>query len=146
MPTRLQLLTELDEAVNQLVVTAKNSQNPDRLIYEEWTVKDIVAHLTFWHESFARNVYDLACNQPPRPLKGRLRDLNTQGIVDKRDCSLDDVLQQLIKAHTILQKFMPTLTQELIPYRKGSRDYSPEEHLEIVTDHIRMHTKDISRI
>ena len=35
----------------------------------------------------------------------------------------------------------PRLT--LIPYKKGSRDYSPEEHLEIVIGHIQLHLKDV---
>ena len=37
----------------------------------------------------------------------------------------------------------PALT--LIPYRKGSRDYTPEEHLVIVNEHIRGHLQDIRK-
>ncbi len=34
----------------------------------------------------------------------------------------------------------------LIPYKKGSRDYTPEEHLEIVINHISQHIQDVVKV
>lgn len=30
------------------------------MVYEHWNAKDILGHLTYWHESFARNISDLS--------------------------------------------------------------------------------------
>ena len=143
MAARSELLGALDETVYQLVAVVNDCGNADQLVYEDWSVKDIVGHLAFWHESFAHNVYALSHGFTPQPLKGKLSDLNRQGVCEKRQYLLKEVLQQLTDAQQTIRECIPALHQTLIPYRKGSRDYSPEEHLEIVTAHIRSHLKDI---
>ena len=35
---------------------------------------------------------------------------------------------------------------KIIPYKVGSRSYSPEEHLEIVNKHIRSHLEDLEGV
>jgi hypothetical protein len=45
--------------------------------------------------------------------------------------------QEIIGRHILDEKVT------LIPYRAGSRSYTPEEHLEIVSRHILTHLKDL---
>jgi hypothetical protein len=145
METRETLLAQLDETVARLLDFYRNLPEPDGMVYELWTAKDVLAHLTFWHESFARNVGDLAQGKKPTPLKGRFIDLNQAGVDEMRPYPLDTVIERFASAHQIIRQNIldPRLT--LIPYRKGSRDYSPEEHLSIVNDHIQFHLKDVTR-
>ena len=143
MKTREALLKQLNETVSQLLATCQALPEPDRLVYELWSAKDVLAHLTFWHESFARNVRDLAQGAKPTPLKGRLSDLNQQGVDEMRSLTLAQVSERLATAQALIQGQIlnPKLTS--IPYRKGSREYSPEEHLELVTAHIKLHLKEV---
>jgi hypothetical protein len=143
METRATLLQQLNETVSQLLATCQALTEPERLVYERWSAKDVLAHLTFWHESFARNVRDLAQGIKPTPLKGRLSDLNQQGVDEMRSLTLAQVSQRLMTAQALIREHIlnPKLTS--IPYRKGSRDYSPEEHLELVIGHIQLHLKDV---
>jgi hypothetical protein len=133
----------LKEAGAQLLAACRNVPNPEAS-YEGWSIKDILGHLTFWHESFARNVADLAHDRKPAPLKGKLGDLNQQGVDAMRHCTLEEVISRLETAHHIIQVNILSPKLILIPYRKGTRDYSPEEHLEIVTKHMQQHLKGIS--
>jgi hypothetical protein len=70
MEKREILLEELNKTISQLFAAYKNMENPEILVYEEWTAKDILGHIVFWHESFARNVHDLVNDIKPMPLKG----------------------------------------------------------------------------
>ena len=146
MKTRESRLQELDKAVAQLLGIYQSMVGPDIEVFEGWTAKDILGHITFWHESFARNVSDIANGIKPNPLKGKLGDLNQRGVDEMRDCPLEIVLERLRAAHKVIQQNIldPKLT--LIPYRKGSRDYTPDEHLSIVTDHIQGHLRAITKL
>lgn len=146
METRQALLERLNDAVEQLFDTYKTLPAPHVMVYEFWSAKDVLAHLTFWHESFARNVGDLAHGRQPNPLKGRLSDLNQGGVEAMAHLSLIEVLARFEAAHVILQAHIldPALT--LIPYRKGSREYTAEEHLDLVNDHINFHLRDVRKV
>ncbi len=143
METREVLLDHLTATLAQLLDVVRALPNPDRIVSDDWTIKDMLSHVTFWHESFARNVADLANGRKPTPLKGKLADLNQRGVDELRGCTFGEVIARLEAAHKVIQAniLKPTLT--LIPYRKGSRDYSPEEHLDIVNKHIEQHLKGI---
>ena len=137
------LRDRLDQIVKELIVTCRALPDPDVTIYAGWSAKDVLGHLTFWHESFARNVNDLVHNRTPTPLKGRLRDLNQQGVDEMRSCSLEEVITRLRAAQRIIQRNVSNPKLILIPYRKGVRDYTPEEHLDLVAKHIQHHLKSL---
>jgi hypothetical protein len=143
METKADLLHRLDETVARLIEVCRAVPDLDAAVYEGWSAKDILGHLTFWHESFARNVADLVHDRKPTPLKGKLSDLNQQGVDEMRPRSLAEVIGRLQAAQRIIHRHIldPKLT--LIPYRKGSRDYTPEEYLGVVADHIQAHVKAI---
>lgn len=143
MESRLVLLAYLDETVARLCQVYGSLPDPDAAVYELWSARDVLAHLTFWHESFARNVDDLAHGRKLRLLKGRLADLNQAGVEAFRPETLASVLARFLAAHEGIRANILTPDLPAIPYRKGSRDYSPEEHLKLVNDHIRKHLRDV---
>ncbi len=138
-------LTLLDETVAHFAAIFQDGIDPEMMVYEEWNAKDVLGHLVFWHESFARNVSDLVHDIKPTPLKGTFSVLNQRCMEEMRPYTVDDLLQRLQVAHSTIQLHIFDPKLKLIPYRKGSRDYSPEEHLDIVNDHIKAHMRDILR-
>jgi hypothetical protein len=143
METKEVLRDRLRQIVKELIATCRALPDPNAPVYEGWTAKDILGHLTFWHESFARNVADLAHDRQPLPLKSKLSDLNQRGVEEMRSCTLEEVISRLEAAQRIIHANIQSPKLILIPYRKGSRDYTPEEHLEIVAKHIQQHLKGI---
>jgi hypothetical protein len=146
MDPREMLLEQLNKTAAQLVDFYRSLADPASPVYELWSAKDVLAHLTFWHESFARNVDDLAHGRQPSPLKGRLRDLNQDGVDEMAHLTLVEVLARFEAAHAILQANILSPALTLIPYRKGSRAYTVQEHLNIVNDHINQHLRDVRKI
>lgn len=143
MDRREMLLQMLNETVTRALGFYRNIHDPDVMIYELWSARDIIAHLTFWHESFARNVEDLVNNRKPIPLKGRFVDLNQAGVDAMRTETLETILERFWSAQQTIREHILDPTLMLIPYKKGSRDYTPEEHLEIVDAHINQHMQDV---
>ena len=138
-------LQHLNETVTQLRVVYQTLPDPNTMVYELWSGKDVLAHLTFWHESFARNVDDLVNGRKPTPLKGRFIDLNQGGVDAMAHISLAGVLERFEAAHAIIQANILNPALTLIPYKKGSREYTPEEHLDIVDAHINEHLRDVRK-
>lgn len=138
-------LQRLNETVTDLFSVYQTLPDPSLMVYELWTAKDVLAHLTFWHESFARNVDDLVRGRKPTPLKGRLIDLNQGGVDAMKSLPLAQVLDRFESAHMIISGNILNPALTLIPYKKGSRDYTPEEHLDIVCKHTRMHLRDVTK-
>lgn len=138
-------LRSFNTAADQLIDLFQKQHDPDWMVYDAWSARDVLAHLTFWHESFARNVSDLVAQRKPRPLKGRFADLNQQGVESMRGLPLDAVIKRFQAAHIAIQENILNPSLTLIPYKVGSRDYSPQEHLNIVQMHIEQHTRDIQK-
>lgn len=49
------LRNELDQLFNFF----EKDLNYHKMVYKFWNAKDILGHITFWHESFAKNISDL---------------------------------------------------------------------------------------
>jgi uncharacterized damage-inducible protein DinB len=145
METKEALRVRLNQTVAELIAVCRQPSDPEAAVDEGWSVKDILGHLTFWHESFARNVNDLAHDRLPTPLKGTLSDLNQQGVDELRPCSLEEVIRRLQAAQRLVHRHILSPRITLIHYRKASRAYTPEEHLSLVIGHINAHLKAIRR-
>jgi hypothetical protein len=144
LAVRAALLIELDSALERLLAAAASASD-DALVDGSWAVRDVVGHVAFWHESFARNVDDLAHARRPAPLRGRLSDINERGVAEARTVPLDTIVERLRVAHATIRAAILSPTLGLIPYRAGSRQYTPSEHLEVARDHIRAHARSIER-
>ncbi|MBI9045189.1 MAG: DinB family protein [Anaerolineaceae bacterium] len=146
MGTREYLLHQLDETISNLFDMIQNIKNFEILIYEDWTIKKVIGHITFWHESFGRNVNDIVQEIKPKPLRGKYADLNQRCFEELETQTMEEVVQRLDAAHRIIQKNILNTRLVSIPYKIGSRDYTPEEHLEIVNKHIQKHLGDIEKV
>ncbi len=145
MEDRSALLEQLDKTVDEIRFFYTSLHDPDFPVYDLWTARDVLAHLTFWHESFARNLDDLVNGRKPSPLKGRYIDLNQGGVDAMAHLPAEDILARFLAAHAVIGAGIMEPSLTLIPYKVGSRMYSPEEHLKIVNQHIRKHLKDVRK-
>lgn len=146
MENRQVLLEHLNKTVTQLLAVYQTLPDPNAMVYESWSAKDLLAHLTFWHESLSRNVDNLVNGRKPTPLKGRFIDLNQGGVDAMAHLSLADVLERFDAAHAIIQANILNPALTLIPYKKGSREYTVQEHLDVVNDHVNQHLRDVRKV
>ena len=143
--SRSELLAQLDAAIARLIATCRAAPDDSRRVAGEWTLHDVLAHILFWHESFARNVSDLARGRAPTPLEGSYPVLNQRGVDEAAEFTVEQLIKRLRAAQRVIARSIVSPLLDRIPYRIGSRDYTPEEHLCIVRDHILTHVKAIER-
>lgn len=136
-------LEKLNNTVDSFVSFFKDDKDFNQMVYTYWTVKDVLGHVTFWHESFARNLQDVSESRKATPLKGKLSDVNKMSVDSTREIPVSVLCQRLIKAQKFIAKHIVNTTVENIPYKKGSRNYSRLEHLQVVNSHIAKHIRDI---
>lgn len=140
-----QARTELQERVQKLIHFFEKPLNLSHKVYRYWDGKDVLGHLVFWHESFARNVKDLSLGRTPTPLKGKLSEVNLLSVQSTKQESVPALLERLQRAQQCIDTHIVNTEIESIPYKKGSRAYTRLEHLEIVSAHIKRHLKDLNK-
>ncbi len=138
-------LRQLDWSVAQFINFFEEGLDYQVYANSHWTAKDVLGHITFWHESFARNIGDLSEGNTPNPLRGTLSEVNQRSVVSTKAESLPDLVQRLKSAQEKISKYIFDEKIDMIPYKKGSRDYSRVEHLEVVSRHIDKHLKGLKK-
>lgn len=128
-----------------LVATCRAAPDASLRVTDAWTLHDVLAHVLFWHQSFARNVSDLAHSRIPTPLEGSYAVLNQRGVAVAAGLATENLIRRLRSAQRTITRHILSPRLDRIPYRRGSRDYTPDEHLRIVRDHILGHVKAIER-
>jgi hypothetical protein len=145
--TTEEILALEQDIVNELLIFYNNEHDFDKIIYTDWTAKDILAHIVMWHESFANNIIAIINNEKPKLLKGLLYEINENGVKEYKKYTMEELKDKLKTAQDKINGNIENKKIELILYRKDSkRKYTKEEHLEIVYKHIKGHYNDIIKI
>ena len=87
---------------------------------------------------------DLAAGRRPTPLSGTYAALAAQAGTELGDLGTDALLARLAAAQGVIRANVRDPGITLIPYRRGSRPYPPEEHLAVVRDHVHAHTRELA--
>jgi hypothetical protein len=117
---RLQLLKRLDrawEALKASYVGLSDSELLESCVTDNWSVRDIIAHVTWWEEEALKHLpLILAGGKPPRysVAYGGIDAFNTQMTEQKRSLSLDEVLRQRDETHNRLIDFIHTVPEDQI--------------------------------
>src|SRR5690242_8529921 len=102
-----QVLTKLDKTwadLKESYAGLSDSQLAEPGAADEWSVKDILAHITTWEEEALKYLPLIAQGgKPPRYVTyGGLDAFNAQMTEQKRNLPLADVLRQLEQVHARL--------------------------------------------
>ncbi len=136
---------EEERTVGEFLAFFEGRQDLGAVIYQEWTAKDVLGHVASWHLSFARNLLDAVNGVKPSPFKGTLSEVNERGVREMSVYSPEQLCRMIAEAQATISAHIedPKVTE--IAYKKGSRKYSPIEHLEVVRRHIDGHLADLRR-
>ncbi|MFC1640885.1 DUF1801 domain-containing protein [Patescibacteria group bacterium] len=145
MPSIKTVLTKERGAIEEVILLYQGERNYDNVKVGEWSAKDNLAHIVFWHESFARNVSDLVVGREPKPVEGALWEANERGVKVNKKHKVPALLKRLEKAQVVIERNISNKKIKMIPYRKGTHDYSPVEHLDVVHDHVRGHIDGVKK-
>jgi hypothetical protein len=144
MKTRYQELFEVFTANVEAFIAEVKKKKLGLMATSEWTVKDELCHITFWHENYAANYEALAKHKTP-PLPESMSTINMAGVLSLKKCSIKELISRLQKANdslkeSILKHKVPEMT-----YSKGGRTYKTEYFLEMIVKHIDRHRLQVKR-
>lgn len=143
LQNRKLLLTVLSQTVESVVKTYEGFSNYHFRIDDQRTAKDVLAHIVFWHENFSSNTFNVSHNIAPKPLTGSYAKLSEQCKNEMEYTSVTQLISRLITSQKIIQENIVKRNIEKIPYRRGSREYTPEEYLDVVNQHLLGHLKEV---
>jgi hypothetical protein len=115
---RSKLLLILDAAWTALLESYANLSDAEMLrsgVVGEWSVKDIIAHVTVWEEEALTHLPTiLAGKRPPRysVTYGGIDAFNAQVMAQRKTLSLTEVLRQRDETHRRLINFIERVPEE----------------------------------
>jgi hypothetical protein len=115
---RQQLLKQLDKAwatFKESYAGLSDSQLTEPGVTGHWSVKDIIAHVTWWEEEALKHLpLIIKGGRPPRYSiqYGGINAFNAQMTEQKRGLSLSDVLRQLDETHHRLIDYVHSAPEE----------------------------------
>ena len=92
-----------------------DSQLTEPGVAGDWSVKDIIAHVSWWEEEALRHLPSIiAGERPPRysTIYGGIDAFNAMMAEQKRDLSLSDVLRQQVDTHRRLVEFIQSVSED----------------------------------
>jgi hypothetical protein len=114
---KYQLLERLEKAWATLQESYTGLSDPqlmEPVVVGEWSVKDILAHVTTWEEEALKYLpLILTGGRPPRYIQyGGIDAFNAKMAEQNRDMELSDVLRQLDETHHRLLDYLQSVPEE----------------------------------
>lgn len=134
-----QLSLYIDDFIGEVLVKKSGMQTTD-----EWTVKDQLCHIVFWHENYAANYKALADHKNP-PLPEGMSTINLAGVLSLRKYSTSKLIARLEAANESLYTSIVIKKVPMMTYSKGGRTYETSDFLVMISRHIDTHTKLVKR-
>lgn len=137
------LFATLTECIESFIHEVKHKKS-SLMATEEWTVKDELCHIVFWHENYAANYAALAEHKVP-PLPEGMSTINMAGIMSLRNRPIKELIERLHRANNSLYKCIVKQKIPRMTYSKGGRTYETPDFLDMITRHINTHAKQVKR-
>src|SRR5437868_6747920 len=114
---KYQLLERMEKAwasIKESYAGLSDSQLMEPGVTDEWSVKDILAHVTTWEEETLKYLpLILTGGRPPRYIKyGGIDAFNAQMVEQKQELVLSEVLRQLEETHRRLLDYLQSVPEE----------------------------------
>lgn len=135
------LFATFTDSVENFISEVKHKKST-LMATSEWTVKDELAHIVFWHENYAVNYKALAEHRDP-PLPEGMSTINLAGVLSLKKCSLKELISRLRKANKSLYNSIVVKKVPQMTYSKGGRTYTTSDFLMMISRHINTHAKQV---
>jgi len=124
---RDQVLLKLEKAWNAFCESYAGLRSEQMLlpgVMEDWSVKDLIAHVSWWEEEALKHLpHILQGKRPPRYslLYGGIDAFNAQMTALKRTLTLEEVLHQAVETHRRLVNYLATVPDDVFAHETRFR-------------------------
>jgi len=110
-------INEEEKAIFTFIDFFATNKDFSKIIYEEWTAKDILGHVTSWHISFAKNLLDAVNNNKATPFKGSLTEVNEREVLIMSQFSVPEFIQMIKNAQEQIIQNIENKNVQKIAYK-----------------------------
>ena len=141
--TLLQTIETRWEELGESVEGLSDAQMVAPGVVGDWSVKDILAHITTWELESLKHLPEIAAGKPQQRYKdvyGGLDAFNALKFAENRERSLEEVRSRFGKTHRRLLDFLDTVPDELLHSRERFRSrlrWDTYSHYPMHAEHIR---------
>jgi hypothetical protein len=142
---------KIQKAVKKLTNSVNEFQKvyklhyPDDRMSDVWTVRDILCHITYWHEYYVKNLEAEAKGTSYIMPRTKLYLMNQKGVEKMRKYSDVKLFTRLAKANSQLGKVALSGKVKQMTYWEGRKPYTLLTFLELIDRHIQSHTRGIGK-
>ena len=125
--SREKLMATIGQRWDELLASVDGLSDEEMLepgVVGDWSVKDILAHVTTWEEEALKHLPEIAAGKPQQRYKdvyGGLNAFNALKFAENRERSLDEVRRRLTNVHARLLDYLETVPDELLHSRERFR-------------------------
>jgi len=133
-----ELFLKLDQALQAFIFEINKKKLKD-MVSDEWTIKDLLGHITYWHQYYAQQYKALSIGDKPY-IHQSLVGKNEEAIKKTKHISQKKLIGNLLEANETLRTSILVKKVAKMKYVKSSQ-YSTNHFLEVVIAHINRHTQ-----
>jgi len=134
----LKLFTELDQVLETFISEINKKKLTD-MVTNQWTIKDLLGHITYWHQYYAQQYKALSIGEKPY-IHQTLVGKNEEAIKKTKYVSKKKLIGNLIEANESLRTSILVKKVPKMKYVKSSQ-YTTDHFLEVVIGHISRHSQ-----
>jgi len=144
--TRARAIAGLDDAVDEFV-RAFQSAPPSDPVYPGWRSHEVLAHLVFWHETYAGILQAVRAGREPVLMEGVFRDFNRQAAERLRSVPGRVLIERLQHANRLVGEGLRSFPAHArIRIKEGSKPRGPVEFATAIEGHFRGHLADLRHV
>ena len=139
------LLERADQAVAATLEYLEDPGAAANIRIDRWGVREIAAHLLYWHQVTIDAARAAARGQAPRRFTSPVDDLNEEAVTGCAGKSLTQILRQLREAHRNLAQAIKDVPDSDAPllYRYDGTALSARDRLQMIAHHWTNHLEEL---
>jgi hypothetical protein len=144
-PTLEQLIEEAEQAIQKTLDYLEGPGATSTARVDRWGVREIAAHLLYWHQVTAEAALAAARGEPPQRFTSPADDINEEVVAQYANTSTADIVTQIKEAHgTLVQavRDLPDLDMVLMRRADGSSP-TAKDRLRTIAHHWTGHLNEL---
>jgi hypothetical protein len=136
-PTLEQLIDQAEQAVQQTLDYLEGPGAASTARIDRWGVREIAAHLLYWHQVTAEAALAAARGEPPRRFTSPVDDINEGVVAQYANTSTADIVAQIKEAHQTLVQAIRDLPDPNVVLMRRADGSSPtaKDRLRTIAHH-----------
>lgn len=142
------LLARLDRALDETLSWFQTWGDAPDLRVDQWTPREVLAHLVFWHQVNLQGIASVVQGGPPHRLLASSDELNASAVASLAGKSSRELAAELRALHKELSAAAPSLPSldAVERIQLDGTERTARQQLEVLEIHLREHLQELQKL